>query len=148
VSKTAFNFATNKEYAGSNATLQGNGKYNAFASFNQIASLGYSVNKGAKSVSIFCGYREKTTKNGKTESVPCWGRVFDIVDTNALQDPDLVEFLENGERLPSDMQVNHELVAAMNGGAEAVEQVKQVYSKEVSATEFMRDLGINVVQVA
>lgn len=121
----AFNFATNKEYAGSNAALQGNGKYNAFASFNQIASMGYKVNKGAKSISIFCGYRE--SKDGK-KTIPCWGRVFDIVDTNALQDADLVEFLENGQRVPSEMQVNQEMVAAFYGGVPAAEKVKQAYA--------------------
>lgn len=136
---TAFNFITNKEYSGSNATLEGNGKYPAFASFNQIASMGYSVNKGAKSVSIFCGYREKTTKNGKTESVPCWGRVFDIVDTNAINDPDLIEFLENGTRESSEMQVNAEIGAALFGGSS---------TKEVKATDLMASMGIQVVQVA
>ena len=33
----AFNFVTNREYAGSNAALVGNGKYPAFASFRQLA---------------------------------------------------------------------------------------------------------------
>jgi hypothetical protein len=120
----AFNFITNTEYSGSNATLQGNGKYNAFASFNQISSAGYQVNKGAKSIGVFCGYRA----NKAGDTVPCWGRVFDIVDTNALQDPDLVEFLDQGNRVPSEVQVNHELVAAFNGGAQAVAQVQKAYA--------------------
>lgn len=140
----AFNFVTNTEYSGQNAALVGNGKYPAFASFNQLKSMGYSVNKGAKSVSVFCGYREN--KDG--DKVPCWGRVFDIIDTTAKDDKDLLDFIENGKRFVNDTQVNHELVGALSNGAKGVEQVKQAYSKEISATEMMRSMGIEVVQMA
>jgi hypothetical protein len=126
----AFNFTTNVEYAGSNATLAGNGKYNAFATFRQISNLGYSVNKGAKGIHINCGYRQVTDKKDptKTHSVPRWAIVFDICDTNALQDKDLVEFLDNGNRIPSDLQVNQELCAAVFGGAAGAEAVRSAYA--------------------
>lgn len=140
----AFNFVTNTEYSGSNAGLVSNGKYPAFASFSQLKSSGYSVNKGAKSVSVFCGYRE----NKAGDRVPCWGRVFDIIDTTAKDDSDLLEFIEQGTRFSSDQQINHEIVAAFNGGAKAVEQVKKAYSKSVKATDFMASMGIHVVQVS
>jgi antirestriction protein ArdC len=90
---TAFNFSTMNDYSGSNAALVGNGKYNAFATFNQIRDLGYTVRKGAKSISIFCGYKEKLV-DGKNETVPVYARVFDICDTNAEQDPELVKQLK------------------------------------------------------
>lgn len=107
---TAFNFVTNVEYSGSNALLVGNGKYNAFATFNQIKQAGYSVNKGAKGVHISCGFKQASktdekTGEVKTVSVPRGAVVFDICDTNALQDTDLVEFLDKGERLPSETAV-------------------------------------------
>lgn len=143
----AFNFATNTEYSGQNAALVGNGKYPAFASFNQLKSLGYSVNKGAKSISVFCGYRKG--KDGE-KTVPCWGRVFDIIDTSAIGDTDLLEFIENGTRVPSSQQVNHELVAALSGGPKAVEQVKEAYNptKKISASDMMQSMGIEVFHIA
>lgn len=106
----AFNFVTNTEYSGQNAALVGNGKYPAFASFNQLKSMGYSVNKGAKSVSIFCGYRKG--KDGE-KTVPCWGRVFDIVDTSAKDDKDLLEFIEHGKRFTSETESDSLISAAL-----------------------------------
>jgi hypothetical protein len=150
---TAFNFATNTEYSGRNATLEGNGKYPAFATFNQLRSLGYSVNKGAKGVHISCGFKQATKKDEKTGetktfSVPRGAVVFDIIDTNALQDADLVEFLENGQRIPSELQINQELAASLLGGAKGAEAVSQAYeTKEVSAVDMMRGLGVEVVQI-
>ena len=96
---TAFNFATMRPYSGQNALLAGNGKYPAFATFNQIRQLGFTVNKGAKAVKIFCGYQstEEKDENGKLKKVtiPKRALVFDICDTNALQSPEFVEFMES-----------------------------------------------------
>jgi hypothetical protein len=119
----AFNFITNTEYAGANALLQGNGKYPAFASYRQLNDMGYQVNKGAKSVGIFCGYRNN--KDG--ESVPCWGRVFDIIDTTAINDPDCIDFIEHGTRQVSELQVDHEIIGALNGGSEGRDRVQEAY---------------------
>lgn len=131
----AFNFVTNTEYSGQNASLVGNGKYPAFASFNQLASMGYSVNKGAKSVSVFCGYRE----NKKGDRVPCYGRVFDIIDTTAKDDKDLLEFIEQGTRFPSGQQVNAEIGAML---------LSKPATKEITAVEMMQSMGIEVMQIA
>lgn len=105
----AFNFVTNTEYSGQNAALVGNGKYPAFASFNQLKSMGYSVNKGAKSVSVFCGYRE----NKAGDRVPCYGRVFDLIDTTAKDDTDLLEFIEQGKRFTSETESNLLIASAL-----------------------------------
>lgn len=129
----AFNFATMKQYSGSNATLAGNGREGlpAFASFNQLREMGYMVNKGAKSVSIFCGYRE-SSKRGDGKSVPCWGRVFDICDTTAYQDKQfmawLLEEVNAGRITPSDLQVTQEIGAALFGGAQGAQAVSQAYA--------------------
>lgn len=114
----AFNFITNVEYSGRNAELVGNGKYPAFATFNQLKSMGYSVNKGAKGVHISCGFKQVTKEDAKTGkqksfSVPRGAVVFDIIDTNAIQDLDLIDFIENGERIKSEVESNLELAAAI-----------------------------------
>lgn len=89
----AFNFTTMTEYSGQNAAIVGNGTLPAFASFNQLKSLGYMVNKGAKGIKVFCGYKpKKDAENGK--KVPVYGVVFDIVDTTAAQDKDFLKWLK------------------------------------------------------
>jgi hypothetical protein len=129
----AFNFSTMTYYAGSNAALAGNSREGlpAFASFNQLRDMGYMVNKGAKSVSIFCGYRQ-SKKNEDGKSVPCWGRVFDIVDTTAYQDKQFMAWLldevEAGRIAPSALQVNQEIGAALFGGARGAEAVRAAYA--------------------
>lgn len=92
----AYNFITLVEYSGNNATLEGCGELNAFATFNQIKESGYSVNKGAKSVSIFTGYYSKEDKNenGQNVTIPTYARVFDIADTSAITDENFVEWLK------------------------------------------------------
>lgn len=88
----AFNFATLQPYGGKNATLEGNGTLPAFATFNQLRDLGYSVKKGAKGVKIFCGYREKK-EGDKITRVPRSATVFDIIDTNATDDKEFMKYL-------------------------------------------------------
>lgn len=109
----AFNFVTMTEYSGRNALLVGNGKLPAFASFNQLKNGGFMVKKGSKSVPIFCGYRE----NKSGERVPCYGRVFDIVDTTAADDPAFIEWLaeevQAGRLNKSAVKIDLELVGAM-----------------------------------
>jgi tRNA splicing endonuclease len=91
----AFNFITMTEYGGRNALLEGNGDLPAFASFNQLRDSGYMVKKGAKSVSIFCGYRQRKDKTtGKMTTVPTSGRVFDIIDTTAADDKGYIKHLK------------------------------------------------------
>lgn len=141
----AFNFATNVEYSGQNALLVGNGKYPAFASFNQLKSLGYSVNKGAKSVSVFCGYRKG--KDGE-KTVPCWGRVFDIIDTSAKDDADLIEFIEKGQREPSKLEVNASIGAMIFNAEPKPETKPQPKTKEISASAMMQSMGIEVFHIA
>lgn len=112
----AFNFVTYKEYAGRNSLLKGKGKYNAFATFNQIKENGYRLNKNAKGKSIFCGYKQiSELKNGKLEniSVPKYAVVFDIADTNALENKDLVFKLENEKRIPSELEMNTILIGEL-----------------------------------
>lgn len=92
---TAYNFITLVKYTGANAGLTGNGKLNAFATFNQIKQAGYSVNKGAKAISIFTGYYERKNKAGEIETVPTYARVFDIKDTSASKDQEFIDWLEN-----------------------------------------------------
>lgn len=94
----AFNFATMTPYTGRNAALEGSGEYNAFATFNQIRQLGMKVNKGAKGMPIFCGFHERTKdKDGNALAKPVVGQkfatVFDIKDTNALDDPEFAKYL-------------------------------------------------------
>lgn len=111
----AYNFATMTEYAGSNATLRGNAGIDAFASFKQINELGYKVKKGAKSIPVFCGYRPaKDAKN--SETVPCWGRVFDISDTTAMDDKDFLAWMTENPPAPSQAQINAEIGAMLLGG--------------------------------
>jgi len=136
-----------KQYAGSNAGLAGNGPLPAFASFNQLRDMGYMVNKGAKGVKIFCGFRE--SKKAKGEKVPCWGYVFDIVDTTAYQDKAYMAWLAkeviDGRVAPSDLQVNQEVCAAVMNGIEGSKAVQDAYrvldsgfkSKEVPMSEIM-----------
>ena len=86
-----FNFITMQQYSGKNvAELIPNGEIPAFATFKQLKDAGYSVKKGAKSVAIFCGYREKKDSDKK---VPRWGRVFEIIDTSANDDKQFIEHL-------------------------------------------------------
>lgn len=87
----AFNFATMTPYDGKNATIEGNGPLPAFATFQQLKSLGYMVKKGAKGVKIFCGYRSK--KVGEKKTIPVWATVFDIIDTNAADDKEFLKYL-------------------------------------------------------
>ena len=89
----AFNFITMTEYGGSNATLPGNGPIPAFATFNQLKNAGYCVKKGAKAVSIFCGYRKQIV-DGKEVSKPISARVFDIIDTSASDDVEFLKWLK------------------------------------------------------
>lgn len=89
----AFNFATMTAYSGQNATLEGNGEIPAFATFQQLKSLGYSVCKGAKGVKIFCGYRDKK-EGSTTKRVPRWAIVFDIIDTSAKDDKAFLQYLK------------------------------------------------------
>jgi hypothetical protein len=115
---TAFNFITNTNYSGGNSLLLGNGKYNAFATFNQIRDNGYKVNKGSHGVLISCGFKLVTKtdyKTGKIKSftVPKHALIFDICDTNALDDSDLVNFIENGERHQSETTVSNNLLTAV-----------------------------------
>jgi hypothetical protein len=88
----AFNFATMTAYSGQNAALVGNGDIPAFATFQQLKNLGYSVAKGAKGVKIFCGYREKK-EGDKVARVPKYAIVFDIIDTNAKDDKAFLQHL-------------------------------------------------------
>ena len=91
----AYNFITLVKYNGQNAGLVGNGDLNAFATFNQVSQAGYKVNKGAKAISIFCGYFERLNKKtGENETVPTYARVFDIKDTSAYQDTEFVNWLK------------------------------------------------------
>lgn len=87
----AYNFITLVKYSGMNSTLEGNGGINAFATFGQIKSAGYSVNKGAKGIKIFCGYHEKKDAD---KPVPIYTSVFDIADTSAMQDSDFINWLK------------------------------------------------------
>lgn len=95
----AFNFATETEYTGDNAALVSNfaDDLPAFATFNQINGLGYQVKKGAKSISIFCGYVRRAEKGKrKTEvqkTIPLYARVFDIADTTAADDKEFIKHL-------------------------------------------------------
>jgi antirestriction protein ArdC len=90
----AFNFATMTPYSGKNAATVGNGELPAFATFQQIKGLGYQVRKGAKGISIFCGFREKTVENGKTEKVPKFAIVFDLIDTTANDDKEFLKYVK------------------------------------------------------
>ena len=76
---TPFNFTTMSAYQGRNAADLSGPDLPAYATFNQVASLGGHIKKGAKSIPIFCGYRAKEDK-GKSVTVPTWGRVFHIDD--------------------------------------------------------------------
>lgn len=113
----AFNFITYTEYSGSNAFLEGKGKYNAFATFLQIKQNGYRLNKNAKGISIFCGYKSITEvdKNGKSSivSVPKRAFVFDIADTNALDDKKLVEKLETERPKKNMLEVGQIIVGSI-----------------------------------
>lgn len=100
---TAFNFITLVQYSGQNAGLVGNGELNAFATFNQIKQAGYKVNKGAKSISVFCGYKTTTDKKtGEEIKAPVFGRVFDLVDTTANDHKEFVDWLTNEAEIQPD----------------------------------------------
>lgn len=119
----AFNFSTMVAYGGRNAGLVSNreGTPPAFATFLQLKSMGYSVRKGAKSVSIFCGYRPASKKDlardASAKSVPIYARVFDIADTSAIDDTEYLQWLaaevKAGRVAPSAQQVDAEIVAAV-----------------------------------
>ena len=89
----AFNFATMTAYNGKNASIMGNGTLPAFATFKQIKELGYKINKGAKGISIFCGYREKI-EDGKKTTVPKFAIVFDLIDTTAHEDKEFLKYIK------------------------------------------------------
>lgn len=109
---SAFNFITLVKYSGSNAGLTGNGSINAFATFNQISQSGYKVNKGAKGISIFCGYYErKNKKTGELETVPTHANVFDIKDTSAYEDQEFVDWLKTDAKI-QDSQVESNIKLA------------------------------------
>lgn len=112
---SAFNFITLVQYSGSNSGIVGNGELNAFATFKQITNAGYKVNKGAKGISIFCGYREKVDKKtGERVTVPTYGYVFDIIDTNAIDDKDFYNWLVNEATIvKSEVETNQALAGAM-----------------------------------
>lgn len=88
----AFNFCTMRPYCGANAHLIGNGQYPAFATFNQVTSMGYQVKKGAKGVKIAVGIKT-TTKEGEELMRYSQRTVFDIVDTTAADDKDFMKDL-------------------------------------------------------
>ena len=135
----AFNFCTMKEYGGRNAQLKGNGKYNAFAGFQQIKDAGFHVTGGKG-----CGIRIMSSvyedeKTGK-KSIK-WATVFDIKDTDALKNKGWAQWFDEevkaGRIQPSGQQINHELVAAMSGGAKGVARVQDAYSS-------VRKAGLNI----
>lgn len=130
---TAFNFFSLVQYSGKNASIEGNGEINAFATFNQIKSMGYQVNKGAKSISIFTGYHLRTNKKtGEDEQVPTYARVFDIVDTTAKDDKEFYNYLINeAEIQPAKQVVEMAIVNTMLTG-KAVSP-EQLYSQSVKA---------------
>lgn len=145
----AFNFATMQEYSGANAKLEGNGKYPAFATFLQIQQLGYHINKGAHGVTIFTGtYLKHDDATGEDKRVPKYARVFDVVDTNALQDRDFVEMLEGTKPTPSGRQVDQEIVAAMAAGSKGVERVQSAYNAVRSAGLNMPKKSKKIAKVA
>lgn len=111
----AFNFITQTEYAGRNALIKGNSHINGFATFVQIKNAGYKLNKGSKGYHIFCGFKSIDQKNSKgkivTVTVPKSAIVFDIADTDALNDNKLIKQLEHIK--PNMQTINAELVAAI-----------------------------------
>jgi len=117
--KVAYNFITKTNYSGSNAYLKGKSKYNAFATFKQISSAGYKINKGAKGEHIFCGFQpvDVVDENGKpkTKSVPKVAVVFDIADTTAMDDAKLIKSLDKIK--PSQQEINQELLNLIWGQA-------------------------------
>lgn len=134
---TAFNFFSLVQYSGRNATIAGNGELNAFATFNQIKQMGYQVNKGAKSISIFTGYHLRTNKKtGEEEQVPTYARVFDIEDTTAKDDKEFYNYLINeAEIQPAKTVVDQAIVSSMLSG------------KAVKATDLAQSMGIEVIEV-
>ena len=80
------NFATFSKYTGKNAiTLTQN--LPLYATFMQVVALGGKVKKGAKSISVFCGYQPKTDKKtGEKVTVPKFANVFHIDDCEMPQD--------------------------------------------------------------
>lgn len=88
----AFNFCTMKPYTGANAYLITNGPIPAFATFNQISSMGYQVKKGAKGTKITIGI-PTTTKDGQELVKYSQRTVFEIVDTTAIDDKDFIKDL-------------------------------------------------------
>lgn len=95
---TPFNFTTMSQYQGRNAADLARPDLPAYATFNQVQSLGGRIKKGAKSIPIFCGYREKTKHNGKPVTVPIWGRVFHIDDCEL--DPNFKKWLADQIKQP------------------------------------------------
>lgn len=95
----AFNFSTMRPYSGANEYIEGNGKYPAFATFNQVNALGYQVKKGAKGIKILCGFRPDS-EDDKTEGDILDGPrfrtsvVFDLCDTTASDDPEFMQYLD------------------------------------------------------
>lgn len=89
----AFNFVTGFDYTGSNAELKGKGDYNAFATFAQIRQAGYKLKKGAKGKRIFVGVYKNNDKKEKTR-FPKHISIFDIADTNALEDRQLLSKIQ------------------------------------------------------
>lgn len=108
---TAYNFITLVKYGGTNAGLEGKSDINAFATFRQIKESGYAVNKGAKGISIFCGYQEKKDSD---KPVPIYACVFDIADTNAMQDTDFISWLKTEAKPVDSIQdVNNKIMATV-----------------------------------
>lgn len=115
----AFNFVTMREYGGSNANLVSNGDLPAFATFQQLKGIGQSVRKGAKSISIFCGYRKQIV-DGKEVSKPISARVFDIIDTTASDDKEFLNYLKKevkaGKLKASQIEVDTKIALATVAG--------------------------------
>lgn len=110
---TAYNFITLVKYGGANAGLEGK-DINAFATFRQIKEAGYTVNKGAKGISIFCGYQEKKDSD---KPVPVYACVFDIADTNAMQDTEFINWLRTEAKPVDNMQtINTKIMAKTLAG--------------------------------